>query len=237
MLSQQDLPTREQMKLIEPSGYESLAEQGLLIVGETLGNRVYVHPHFQAFPGRATISFTGTNNEVYIDQNCPLHGEISFPDSNASAFIFGGMPQLNLTAGIYEGSRFVWGFESVAFGVRAWVHGGKTMQIGGQCLFSEGIELRTSDHHSIIDLETKKQINFPRDVSVGRKVWVGSGAYIGKGATIEDGAIVGARSLVTGEIPTCELWVGVPAQRVRTNVSWVGGHPASETEVAALNFP
>lgn len=236
MLSLEGLPSRLQMRSVEHHEYECLAGQNLVIRGNIKDNKVYVHPDFRTFHGKAIISFTGENNQIYIDQNCPLEGEISFPNNNGSAFIFGGMPQLTLSAGIYENSQFVWGFESVAFGVRAWVHGGKSMQIGRQCLFSEGIELRTSDHHSIIDLDTRQQINFPKSIEIGRRVWIGPGCFISKGTSIEDGAIIGARSLVRGTVPTCELWAGNPARKLRERVSWLSSHPATESEIAELEF-
>lgn len=234
MLSQQGLPSHSQMKLVDPGDYDSLAQQGLSVRGDISSNSVFVHPDFISFNGLAIVSFSGKNNEIYIDQNCPLRGEISFPDNNGRAFIFGGMDELKLSAGVYEGSEFVWGFQSVAFGVRAWAHGGKSIRVGSGCLFSEGVEIRTSDHHSIIDLDTKQQINFPHDVDIGGRVWVGSGCYISQGSSIEDGSIIGARSFVRGAIPTCELWAGHPARKLRDRVSWVSSHPATETEIARL---
>jgi acetyltransferase-like isoleucine patch superfamily enzyme len=135
---------------------------------------------------------------------------------------------------LYQGATFIWGAQSNTYGLRAWLHGGRTLYVGPGCLFSEQILIWTSDHHSIIDLNKREQINLPDDVSIGKHVWVGFGARILKGATIGDGSIVGAGSVVTRAIPQNELWTGVPARLVRKNVSWIGAHPATPEDIQTL---
>lgn len=55
----------------------------------------------------------------------------------------------------------------------------------------------------------------PRDsVHIGRDVWVGASAVILSGVTIGDGSIIGAGSVVTGDIPPYSIAVGNPARVV-----------------------
>ena len=105
------------------------------------------------------------------------------------------------------------------------------VDIGEGCLLSDGIEVFTSDHHSIIDLDTNNQINFPANVTIGERVWVGKSATIMKGSTIGNASIIGAKSLVNGEVPSCQLWGGSPARMLKENVSWVGSHPANRYDI------
>ena len=50
------------------------------------------------------------------------------------------------------------------------------------------------------------------DISVGSDVWIGWGALILSGVTIGDGAVVGARSVVSRDVPPYGIVGGNPAQ-------------------------
>jgi acetyltransferase-like isoleucine patch superfamily enzyme len=58
-------------------------------------------------------------------------------------------------------------------------------------------------------------------VSLGGGVKVGRAAYIGMNASVRQGCVIGAGSMVgmgaavIGDIPENEIWVGVPARRLR----------------------
>lgn len=57
-------------------------------------------------------------------------------------------------------------------------------------------------------------------VKAGRYVSVYSGAIISPGVTLGDGAVVGAGSVVVGDIPPRQFWGGVPARRIRDLPPW-----------------
>jgi len=46
-------------------------------------------------------------------------------------------------------------------------------------------------------------------------VWIGHGAVVLAGVTIGRGAVVAAASVVTKDIPPCEVWGGNPARKIR----------------------
>ncbi|NVN36119.1 LbetaH domain-containing protein [Komagataeibacter swingsii] len=94
--------------------------------------------------------------------------------------------------------------------------------IGEKGLWSEGIQVRTSDHHAIIDLETGEVINRPRDVIIGRRFWIGAQVCFLKGTQISDGSIIGARTVISKRVGENELWAGTPAKKLRSNVAWSG---------------
>lgn len=50
---------------------------------------------------------------------------------------------------------------------------------------------------------------------VGNDVWVGHAATILGGITLGDGCIIGAGSVVTHDVPPCEIWAGNPARKIR----------------------
>jgi len=122
----------------------------------------------------------------------------------------------------------------VVFGLTASVYNNTSCHIGDNCLFANQISMWTADHHSIIDLKTRQQINFPGDIRIGNRVWLGQGTHILKRVSIGDGSIIAARSLVNRAVPPTELWGGVPAKCIRKAVSWVSPHPATEVDIVTM---
>ena len=57
------------------------------------------------------------------------------------------------------------------------------------------------------------------DIVIGNDVWIGYEAVIMSGVTIGDGAIIGARSVVTKDIPPYTIVGGVPARQIRRRFS------------------
>lgn len=53
------------------------------------------------------------------------------------------------------------------------------------------------------------------DIVIGNDVWIGYEAVILSGVTIGDGAIIGARAVVTKDIPPYTIVGGVPAKMIR----------------------
>lgn len=54
------------------------------------------------------------------------------------------------------------------------------------------------------------------DITVGNDVWIGYEAVILQGVTIGDGAIIGARAVVTKDVPPYTIVGGVPAKKIRS---------------------
>lgn len=96
---------------------------------------------------------------------------------------------------------------------------GTSIRIGDGCLFANGVQLRTTDQHPIFD-ESGVRINPSSDVELGNRVWVGTGAMICKGVKIGEGAVIGARSVVTKDIPPYSIAVGIPANVIKHGVRW-----------------
>ncbi|WP_415931445.1 CatB-related O-acetyltransferase [Zhenpiania hominis] len=57
------------------------------------------------------------------------------------------------------------------------------------------------------------------DIVIGSDVWIGYEAVILSGVTIGDGAIIGARAVVTKDIPPYTIVGGVPARQIRRRFS------------------
>ncbi|EHM02236.1 bacterial transferase hexapeptide repeat protein [Acetobacteraceae bacterium AT-5844] len=55
---------------------------------------------------------------------------------------------------------------------------------------------------------------------IGDHVWIGDDALVLKGVTIGQASIIGARSVVTKDVPPNSVAVGTPARIIRRNVTW-----------------
>ncbi|HZK80265.1 MAG TPA: type B chloramphenicol O-acetyltransferase, partial [Humisphaera sp.] len=52
-------------------------------------------------------------------------------------------------------------------------------------------------------------------ITIGSGVWICAGAFIGPGVTIGDNSIVGARAVVTRDIPPGMIVAGNPARVIK----------------------
>jgi acetyltransferase-like isoleucine patch superfamily enzyme len=79
--------------------------------------------------------------------------------------------------------------------------------IGGHCLiFTHGAWLNVLDGY---------QADY-KPVTLGKSVWLPWRVFVMPGSTIGDGSVIGANSLVAGDIPPCSLAVGTPAKVIRS---------------------
>lgn len=61
-----------------------------------------------------------------------------------------------------------------------------------------------------------KSIDFPAlSIHIGSDVWIGAEAMILDGVTVGDGAVIGARSVVTKDVPPYAVVVGCPAKIIK----------------------
>ena len=95
--------------------------------------------------------------------------------------------------------------------------------IGKDCLFSWGIKMRTSDGHSVIDLNLDKAVNLPADIYIGDHVWMGEDVKILKGIYIPNNCVLGGFSVITKSFSKKDsnsVIAGFPAKVVKSNITW-----------------
>lgn len=92
--------------------------------------------------------------------------------------------------------------------------------IGDDVLFGPEVMVTAATYRYNDGTPVTKQLMDEADIIIGRDVWIGVRAVILPGTRIGDGAVIGAGSVVKGEIPAFALAVGSPAKVVgsRTQV-------------------
>ena len=100
------------------------------------------------------------------------------------------------------------------------MHEERSIIIGDDCIFSNNIEMHTTDYHSVTD-DNGKRTNHANDIIIGNHCWIGLRCLILKGVSLPAGTIVGAGSVVTKRfIKENTLIGGSPAQCLREHINW-----------------
>jgi chloramphenicol O-acetyltransferase type B len=107
-----------------------------------------------------------------------------------------------------------------------------TLSIGAYCSFARGAQVMLGGNHRIdwvttypfsaIDPRFRRFEGHPHskgDVAIGNDVWVAREALILSGVTIGDGAVIGARAVVSRDVPPYTIVAGNPAVAIRTRFS------------------
>jgi carbonic anhydrase/acetyltransferase-like protein (isoleucine patch superfamily) len=109
----------------------------------------------------------------------------------------------------FPGARIRLGKRALING--AMIHAKAAIEIGDDSMVGFGSRIFDADLHPL-DVNTPERIE---PIRIGERVWIGSDVTVTRGVTIGDDAVVGARSVVTRDIPPRSLAVGTPAKVVR----------------------
>jgi acetyltransferase-like isoleucine patch superfamily enzyme len=87
--------------------------------------------------------------------------------------------------------------------------------IGQDCGIGPGCYITDHDHGTAAGRPPLAQDLIAQPTRIGDRVWVGANVTILKGVTVGDDAVIGAGSVVTQDVPSGAIVVGVPARVVR----------------------
>ncbi|MDW3212860.1 MAG: DapH/DapD/GlmU-related protein [Ilumatobacteraceae bacterium] len=130
-------------------------------------------------------------------------------------------PQIALSAGMVPGQQCITD-TVVSIGDRCLI--GRGSGIVGHLSIDIGDDVWTGHHVYITDQNhgfadpnrpISQQMQPERPVRIGDGSWIGHGSVILPGATIGRNVVIGANSVVSGEIPDHSVAVGAPARVVR----------------------
>lgn len=93
------------------------------------------------------------------------------------------------------------------------IYGHGDVTIGHDCLIASHCQILSSNH-TIPNMDTpvNSQPNILLETKIGNDVWLGAGVIVLGGVTIGDGCVVGAGAVVTKDLPSGSIAVGVPAR-------------------------
>jgi len=187
------------------------------------GNKIKVERSARLY--NCTFQICGDKNLIWIDKNVIAH--------NLKFNIIGHCHSIRILQNVqFNRSGMIWvednnctieigrdsTFEEVHI---AATEPHSKISIGEDCIFATGIEIRTGDSHSLLDNNSRKRINYAKDVIIGNRVWVASNASILKGSVIGSNSVVGTRAVVTGSFEESNILIGgIPAKKLKENIDW-----------------
>jgi len=86
------------------------------------------------------------------------------------------------------------------------------IRIGARCRIGNLVAIMDSDFHGLEDRDARPE---PRPIVIEDDVWIAMRAVVLRGVRVGRGAVVGACSLVTGDVPAYTVVAGAPARVVR----------------------
>jgi len=109
-----------------------------------------------------------------------------------------------------EGARIELGARCLING--AMLHANIGIRMGDDSMIGFGSRVLDSDFHHL-DVHTPERST---PVTIGERVWIASDVTVLQGVTIGDDVVIGARSVVTRDVPSGVLALGHPAKPVRS---------------------
>lgn len=179
-----------------------LFKNRLSIIGINTGGGNHAWISKDCIGGTLRIYFLGNNNTLCIDEGCNLK-------QNNTIFISGD-------------NNYVHIGKNVTFDQNVTIVccEGTNVEIGSGSIFANNVRIRTSDQHAIYNLENDERLNRAENVIIEDHVWLGNSVVINKGVHVKSGSMVGIGAIVTHDIPSNCVAVGVPAKVVRQNIKW-----------------
>jgi acetyltransferase-like isoleucine patch superfamily enzyme len=195
----------------------------------SLGTRVRDHSHDNSlvlgfgFTSGFGVTFVGHNNQVIIHPSVEIR--------NLDVHIVGS----NISLVIHEGSQvsngYIWlGGDSamMTIGPGSYLIDNRInltdshsrIDIGPGCMLGSGAEIRLGDGHVLYDIDTGKILNQAHHVVLGSRVWLAQDVLILKDVEIGHDSVIGARSVVTRDIPPSSVAAGTPAKVIRSSIAW-----------------
>lgn len=182
-------------------------------------NKFYNVKYISAMGGK----YLDSNNNLIISS--PNYSDKIFVEAGGAKNSFVNIGRIEAKERLYikmlgHDGRFCIGDGTTLVSANVIVNSMGRVEIGNDCMFSHTISLMQSDQHLIFDSNTKKRINYSKNIIIGNHVWVGRECEFLGGAEIGDNSICGARAVTSGKFPSNVIIAGCPAKIIRTGVIW-----------------
>ena len=93
------------------------------------------------------------------------------------------------------------------------IRSAESIDIGDSTMIASDVVITDSDWHGIYD--RTDYVATPKPVKIHKNVWIGERSIILKGTQIGENSIIGAGSVVNGNIPPNSVYAGNPAKEVK----------------------
>ena len=176
---------------------------------------------------RQTFHIDGQNNKIVIGKNCRITGSTFFIWGSDNLIRIEDNCSICNTEFHIEQNQ-----NEIHIGIGTTTHGreghrihmaldeGSKIILGEDCMLANGIQMRSSDSHSIVDLNGHR-LNPAKDIVIGKHCWIGLQSISLKGSLVADACVIAAGSICSKkyEESNCVI-AGNPAKIVKHNINW-----------------
>lgn len=180
------------------------------IILKTKGIKVGSNFYIQGVP---FLKIRGNASNINIAQNVSVNGDIDIRNRE------NGKLKISNNVSIDTNSRFVVANNATLnigtdckIGPYSIFNCGDDITIGNNCIFGGYCYFQSSNHGFQKGELIKDQKHTYGKISLGEGVWIGAHVKVLAGVTIGDGAVIGANAVVTKNIPSNTIAVGIPAR-------------------------
>ena len=93
------------------------------------------------------------------------------------------------------------------------------VRIGKDCAIGPSCYITDHDHGLQLGFTPLEQSMIAEATQIGDRVWLGANVTVLKGVTIGDDVVIGAGSVVTKDIPSSTIAVGIPARVIKNRLA------------------
>jgi acetyltransferase-like isoleucine patch superfamily enzyme len=149
----------------------------------------------------------GDNIQIRAMGNLTVGKEVKIRDG---VFLHCGESQENARYGKIDIGDFAY------IGPNCVLFGQGEIEIGKNCLIAPGTVI-TSQQHTFIrrDIPMREQPSERAKIVIEDDVWIGSNSVILPGIRIGQGSVIGAGAVVTKDVPSYSVAIGVPARVIK----------------------
>jgi putative colanic acid biosynthesis acetyltransferase WcaF len=104
--------------------------------------------------------------------------------------------------------------DEVGVGNGANLYNQARITLGSRCVVSQGAHLCTGTH----DYTSEDFRLIARPIEIGQHAWIAAEAFVHPGVSIGEGAVIGARSVVTRDMPAWMVCAGNPCTPFKPRV-------------------
>lgn len=170
------------------------------------------------------VNFSGHNNYLEIKEPFTVQNKCNITCTGDCKIKIGAFNNYNYANIVIENSGILEIGESTTIeSASIMVKHGNNLKctIGNNCMLSHGVKIRTSDSHSLYDMESEQLLNPAEDVTIGNHVWLCTSTLISKGSVVPDNSVIGANAFVNKKFSeeNC-LIAGTPASIIKHKIKW-----------------
>lgn len=177
--------------------------------------------------GANTAYICGNDNRIIIGRGCALRKVSFFIRGSGNTIVIGDhCSAYNVQFHIEQnGNEIVVGDGTTFHGrdeqaIHMAADEGSRIQIGNDCMFAHSTQIRSTDSHSIVDLEGRR-VNPAKDVIIGDHCWIGLQCIILKGTEIPPHCVVAAGAVCSKKFTETNCVIaGNPAKVVKREIDW-----------------